>query len=59
MKSTRFLRYAVAASFLVCAACRPTFFPIGDNAHIDLSGRAAPAAVDAAKAAVAGVQTAR
>lgn len=59
MKSTRFLRYAVAASFLVCAACRPTFFPIGDNARIDLSGHAAPAAVDAAKAAVAGARAAR
>ncbi|MBN7138958.1 hypothetical protein A7A76_07605 [Lysobacter enzymogenes] len=59
MKSNRFLRYAAIASLLACAACKPTFFPIGDNVHVDLSGRAAPAAVDAAKAAVAGVQAAR
>ncbi|MET4727249.1 hypothetical protein ABIE09_001043 [Lysobacter enzymogenes] len=61
MKSNRFLRYAAIASLLACAACKPTFFPgiPGDNIHVDLSGRAAPAAVDAAKAAVAGVQAAR
>jgi len=59
MKSNRFLRYAAIASLLACAACKPTVYPPGDNIHVDLSGRAAPAVVDAAKAAIAGVQAAR
>ncbi|ROU06124.1 hypothetical protein [Lysobacter enzymogenes] len=58
MKSNRFLRYAAIVSLLACAACKPQSIPYFDDAHVDLSASAAPAAVDAAKVAVASVRTA-
>lgn len=59
MKSNRLLRYAAIVSLLACAACKPQSFPYLDDIHVDLSGQAAPAAADAAKAAVAGVRSVR
>lgn len=58
MKSSRFLRYAAIVSLLACAACKPGALPYFDDAHVDLSERAAPAAVEATQAAIAGVRAA-
>ncbi|MGH8080983.1 MAG: hypothetical protein ACREP7_10435 [Lysobacter sp.] len=55
MKSRNFLRYAAVLSLLVCAGCKPEFMRIGDNAKVDLTDKAVPAATHAVQATVAAV----